>query len=86
MVQLSLLLESSFVALLGIGLGVALAMGLSPGVVEGIGSEFEGTRYDAPVRQIVLIVVAADVAPLLTTYPPAQQASRVYPAEALRYE
>ncbi|MHB0980447.1 MAG: FtsX-like permease family protein [Thermoleophilia bacterium] len=36
MVQLSFLLESSFVALLGIGLGVAPAVGLSPGVAEAL--------------------------------------------------
>ncbi|MHB8867257.1 MAG: ABC transporter permease [Thermoleophilia bacterium] len=86
MVQLAFLLESSFVAFLGIGLGIALAVGLSPGVVEGIGSELEGATYDAPVRQIVLIAVVAYVASLLTTYLPARQAARVYPAEALRYE
>lgn len=41
-----------------------------------------------PIRngRVVLIVVVAYAVPLLTTYLPAQQASRVYPAEALWYE
>jgi ABC-type lipoprotein release transport system permease subunit len=33
-----------------------------------------------------LIVLGAYAASLLTTYLPARQASRVFPAEALRYE
>jgi putative ABC transport system permease protein len=86
MVQLSFLLESSFVALLGIGLGVVLAVGLSPGVVDSMSEEFEGLSYDAPVRQIILICVVAYLASLVTTYLPSRQASKVYPAEALRYE
>lgn len=86
MVQFSFLLESSFVALLGIGIGVALAVGLSPGIVESFQEQFEGMEYHAPVGQILLIAGAAYLASLLTTYLPARQASRVYPAEALRYE
>jgi ABC-type lipoprotein release transport system permease subunit len=39
-----------------------------------------------PWPQIVIIVVLAYVASLITTYLPAWQASRVYPAEALRFE
>ena len=42
--------------------------------------------YTVPVTQIVLISVVAYVASLLTTYLPSRQASKVYPAEALRYE
>jgi len=38
------------------------------------------------LTEIVLILVGAYVATLLTTYLPARAASRVAPAEALRYE
>jgi putative ABC transport system permease protein len=86
MVQLAFLLESTFVSVLGIGLGVLLAVALSPGVTEGMSAEFEGMTYTVPVTQIVLISVVAYVASLLTTYLPSRQASKVYPAEALRYE
>jgi ABC-type lipoprotein release transport system permease subunit len=65
---------------------VLLAVALSPGVTEGMSAEFEGMTYTVPVTQIVLISVVAYVASLLTTYLPSRQASKVYPAEALRYE
>lgn len=86
MVQFSFLLESSFVALLGIGIGTALAVGLSPGIVESFQEQFEGMRYQVPVGQILLIAGVAYAASLLTTFLPSRQAARVYPAEALRYE
>ena len=53
MVQLAFLLESTFVSVLGIGLGVVLAVALSPGVTEGMSAEFEGMTYTVPVTQIV---------------------------------
>ncbi|MFA5809060.1 MAG: hypothetical protein WC935_01810 [Thermoleophilia bacterium] len=39
-----------------------------------------------PWFNIVFIGMLAYAASLLTTYLPARQASKVYPAEALRYE
>ncbi len=39
-----------------------------------------------PVLEIALILVGAYLATLLTTYLPSRAASRVAPAEALRYE
>jgi len=39
-----------------------------------------------PWFNVVFIGVLAYAASLLTTYLPAHQASKVYPAEALRYE
>jgi ABC-type lipoprotein release transport system permease subunit len=42
--------------------------------------------FTVPWLQVLVIVVIAYLASLLTTYLPAWQASRVYPAEALRYE
>ena len=39
-----------------------------------------------PWQQLLVVIVVAYVASLVTTYLPARQASRVYPAEALRYE
>jgi putative ABC transport system permease protein len=74
------------VALLGIGIGIALGMALSPQVVGEIANQFEGLETTVPWGQIVLTGVVAYVAALITTYIPALQASRVYPAEALRYE
>jgi ABC-type lipoprotein release transport system permease subunit len=42
--------------------------------------------YTTPWVEIIGIGALAYAASLLTTYLPARQASKVYPAEALRYE
>lgn len=84
MVQFSFLLESSFIALLGIGLGIALGLVLSIQIIPDI--DIEGLELVIPWARIILIVALAYGASLLTTFLPARQASRVYPAEALRFE
>jgi len=84
MIQLSFLMELSFIALLGIGIGVALGIALSYQLIPDM--DIEGMRTVIPWGRISAIVGIAYVASLLTTYLPARQAARVYPAEALRYE
>jgi len=84
MVQFSFLLESSFIALLGIGIGIALGLILSIQLIPDVG--IEGLELVVPWVRIILIVALAYGASLLTTFIPALQASRVYPAEALRFE
>ncbi|MBA3491177.1 MAG: FtsX-like permease family protein [Rubrobacteraceae bacterium] len=85
-VRLAFLIESSFVALLGIGLGVALGAALSVGIVDSFAEQISGIRYTVPWGTLGVIVGLSYVAALLTTFLPASQASKVYPAEALRYE
>jgi putative ABC transport system permease protein len=85
-VRLAFLIESSFVALLGIGLGVALGAALSVGIVDSFAEQVSGIRYTVPWGTLGVIIGLAYLASLLTTFLPARQASRVYPAEALRYE
>jgi putative ABC transport system permease protein len=85
-VRLAFLIESSFVALLGIGLGVALGAALSVGIVDSFAEEISGIRYKVPWGTLGVIVGLSYLASLLTTFLPARQASKVYPAEALRYE
>src|SRR5262249_5128462 len=86
MIRTSFLLESSFVAILGTVLGVLLGLALAHNLVDSIAQNNPAVTMAVPWLQIALIVTAAYVASLLTTYIPAWQASRVYPAEALRYE
>ncbi len=86
MVRLTFLLESSFVAILGTLLGVVLGLALSYNLVASISASNNAVVFSVPWLQILLIVVIAYLASLITTYLPARQASRVYPAEALRYE
>ncbi len=86
MVLASFLMESTFVALLGILLGVALGSLLSYNLVNSIGEDIPGLKFTIPWLQIGTIIAIAYAFSLLTTFLPARQASRIYPAEALRYE
>jgi len=86
MVQLSFLLESSFVALLGIAIGMALGFSLSYNIIDIMREYFPGITYTIPWLNILVVVIIAYGASLLTTYLPTRQAANVYPAEALRYE
>ncbi|MGH3088720.1 MAG: ABC transporter permease [Rubrobacteraceae bacterium] len=85
-VRLAFLIESSFIALVGIGLGVALGGALSGTIIDSMKQDFAGITYQVPWLTIALVVGVAYVASLLTTFLPARSASKVYPAEALRYE
>lgn len=84
MVQFAFLLESSFIALLGVAVGLALGFGLSVGIVNEIGETTPGLAFRVPWTTISIVVIVGIFASLLTTYLPARQASRIYPAEALR--
>jgi putative ABC transport system permease protein len=85
-VRLVFLIESSFIALLGLGVGVALGLGFSGTLIDNIREGFPGMAYRVPWSALVLVVVVGYAASVLTTYLPARRASKVYPAEALRYE
>lgn len=86
MVQKAFLLESSFVAILGIVIGSTLGLTLCYSVMTFIAKDVAGLTYKIPWLNTIFIGVLAYAASLLTTYLPARQASKVYPAEALRYE
>ncbi len=88
MIQLSFLVESSFVAVLGIIIGTALGLVLSYNAIVDIRDEegLDTIRYAIPWTQMFVILGLTYVFSLLATYVPARQASKVYPAEALRYE
>ncbi|MBA2694134.1 MAG: ABC transporter permease [Rubrobacter sp.] len=85
-VRLAFLIESSFIALVGIALGVALGGALSGTIIGSIEQDFAGITYQVPWLTVALVVGVAYAASLLTTFLPARSASKVYPAEALRYE
>lgn len=87
MVSLSFLMESSFVSLLGSIIGISLGLLLSYNTVNDINSE-GGTNlaFTIPWLQIAVILAITYAFSILTTFIPARQASRIYPAEALRYE
>ncbi len=86
MVQASFLLESSFVSIAGVALGVALGLLLAGQIEASVTKSDPGVHAVVPWARIAGIVALAYLASLLTTYLPARQAARVAPAEALRYE
>lgn len=88
MIQWSFLLEASFVALLGILMGIGLGLILAYNFLNGElastpGSEFS---FTIPWGTLGILVLIAYAVSMLTTYLPSWQAARIYPAEALRYE
>jgi putative ABC transport system permease protein len=86
MVSWIFLIESSFVALLGIGLGVGLALIPAAQMVADIATEIPGLTFQVPWTEILIVSGLAYAMTLLTTWLPAVQASQIRPAEALRYE
>lgn len=88
MVQLSFLIEASFTSLFGMVIGVILGLVLSHNAISDIRTEpgNEYIRYIIPWTKIALIILITYSFSLLATFIPARQASRIYPAEALRYE
>jgi putative ABC transport system permease protein len=86
MVSWIFLIESSFVALLGIGLGVGLALIPASQMITNMAAEIPGITFKAPWKEMVIISSLAYGMSMLTTWLPAKQASQITPAEALRYE
>ena len=86
MVSWIFLVESSFVALLGIGLGVGLALIPAAQMISDMATQIPGLTFQVPWTEIGLVSGLSYGMTLLTTWLPAVQASRVTPAEALRYE
>ncbi|MHB8574962.1 MAG: ABC transporter permease [Dehalococcoidia bacterium] len=86
LVRLSFLLEISFIALLGVGVGVVLGVLLARNVVTFLQPNFRELRLTVPWAEVGLIAAIAFLAALSATLVAAWQAGRVLPAEALRYE
>ena len=88
MIQLSFLLESSFISLMGVVIGSVLGIVLGYQAFTDIKAEeaIDSIQFSIPWIQIGLILAVTYVFSLLATFLPARQASRTYPAEALRYE
>jgi putative ABC transport system permease protein len=88
MIQAVFLLESSFVALTSIVVGTALGLLLGWNIIQDSSKSpsWASLHMVVPWGDLVLIFVAVYAIALLATLAPAIRASRIAPAEALRYE
>ena len=87
LVSLSFLIETAFVVGLGVIAGTAMGLMLARNLFMD-SSEAEGSdvTFLVPWTVLGVIILATIAAALFMTWIPARQASRVAPAEALRYE
>jgi putative ABC transport system permease protein len=85
LVQGSFLMESSLIAIIGLIIGTIVGVWQSYRFFV-VDKTFGTVVFHVPVVEITVILVGAYLATLLTTFLPARTASRVAPAEALRYE
>jgi putative ABC transport system permease protein len=86
-IALSFVLESAFIAILGIINGIWPALLLANRLLASDQFSAAGFQdFHVPWLQIVLMAIGVFVASVLTTVIPSQQAARIPPAEALRYE
>jgi putative ABC transport system permease protein len=86
MVQGSFLMESSFIAILGLVIGGLVGLWQSYRFFVTDQALGASVIFHVPVLEIAIILAGAYLATLLTTFLPARAASRIAPAEALRYE
>jgi putative ABC transport system permease protein len=88
MVQLSFLLESSFIALTAIVIGTLLGLAVGYNVISDSrrAPSWQNMGFSVPWLTLAVIVLAVYAIAMATTFAPARRASRVYPAEALRYQ
>jgi putative ABC transport system permease protein len=88
MVQAAFVLESSFVALTAIVVGTALGLLLAWNIIEDSRKQasWENLTLVVPWRNLAIIYVVVLVVAVAATLAPAVRASRIRPAEALRYQ
>ena len=88
MVQACFLLESSFVALTSIFIGTVLGVVVGHNIISDSRRtpSWEGMAFVVPWPTFAVVFLAVYAVALATTFLPAVRASRVYPAEALRYQ
>ncbi|UCG68217.1 MAG: FtsX-like permease family protein, partial [Thermoplasmata archaeon] len=84
-VQVAFLIESTYISLLGIIIGVIIGLVVSVNLFIKL---FEGQDYEfiVPGGSIAIIILITLGMTLFSTIPPSALASRIAPAEVLRYE
>lgn len=85
-VQAAFLLESFIVASLGILIGAGLALSLSHQVLDSMKDDYQNLSFQMPWLELGIIAGVSWAASMLMTVIPAWRASKITPAEALRYQ
>ncbi|HEX5192065.1 MAG TPA: FtsX-like permease family protein [Solirubrobacteraceae bacterium] len=88
MVQASFLLESSLIALNSILVGTVLGLAVAYNMIHDASQQpsWNNITFSPPWLTLAIIFLVVYVIALATSYVPARRASRIYPAQALRYQ
>ena len=86
MIRIQFLIESSFITFLGIVVGIFLGTLQSWLIFREISKELEGAKFVVPIGDVGVLIAITVIASILASVIPANEASKTYPAEALRYE
>ena len=86
MIRTQFLIESSFITLLGIVVGIFLGILQSWLIYNEISKELEGAKFVIPFGEVGILIGITIIASILASIIPANEASKTYPAEAIRYE
>lgn len=83
MILKAFLLETSFMSLLGIGIGTLMGLGISYTIFEW-GGFSKMSEFVIPWGEVGIVLVISFAVTLAATLPPSRKAARLAPAEALR--
>ncbi|MDQ3657391.1 MAG: FtsX-like permease family protein, partial [Chloroflexota bacterium] len=86
LISLAFLLESGFVVIVGVVIGSILGLVTAYNLFRSEGVGPEGVAFTVPWTFLGVVLILTTGVALLMTWIPAMQASRIAPAEALRYE
>lgn len=81
----SFLIETSFITVIAILMGVTFGIGIGWKIFDGGGYRDMGASFVIPWGNLLVITIGAYIATLIFTFYPSIMAARIPPAEALRY-